>query len=66
MSSLTYRSSRPDSWVMPRPSTSILAWVPLPAPGGPRRMMFIAASPSLYRFARPFPRNRDFSMSPWY
>src|SRR6478735_59441 len=33
-----------DSWTIFRRSTSRLAWVPLPAPGGPRRMMFISAS----------------------
>ena len=38
------RSMSPvESWTIPRCSTSRLAWVPLPAPGGPRRMMFIAA-----------------------
>src|ERR1044072_1746911 len=29
-----------DSWIIPRSPWSRWAWVPLPAPGGPRRMMF--------------------------
>src|SRR3954470_6670168 len=32
-----------ESWTIARCSTRRLAWVPLPAPGGPRRRMFIAA-----------------------
>ena len=32
-----------DNCTMPRSSTKILAWVPLPAPGGPNRIMFIDA-----------------------
>ena len=41
------RSMSPvDSWTMPRSrSTSRLAWVPLPAPGGPSRMMFSRRPP---------------------
>src|ERR1700741_2913529 len=39
----SWRSMSPvDSWTMPRRSTRRLAWVPLPAPGGPSRIMFIA------------------------
>ena len=34
-----------DSWTMPRSATSRWAWVPLPAPGGPRRMMSNGLSP---------------------
>src|SRR4051794_37786454 len=33
---------------MPRLSTSRVAWVPLPAPGGPSRMIFIARILPLY------------------
>src|SRR5690606_20231132 len=37
------RSMSPvDSWRMPCLSTSRPAWVPLPAPGGPNRIRFIA------------------------
>src|SRR5688572_477898 len=37
------RSMSPvETWTMPRSWTSRPAWVPLPAPGGPSRMMFIA------------------------
>src|SRR5688572_9436439 len=41
------RSMSPvDSWIIPRSACSRCACVPLPAPGGPRRMMFsIAALP---------------------
>src|SRR3569623_3634918 len=35
------RSMSPvDIWTIPRLATRRSAWVPLPAPGGPRRMMF--------------------------
>src|SRR5690606_24251229 len=34
-----------ESWRMPRCSTSRAACVPLPAPGGPRRIIFIALAP---------------------
>src|SRR3569623_1961533 len=35
------RSMSPvDIWPIPRSATSRSAWVPLPAPGGPKRMMF--------------------------
>src|SRR5882724_2017866 len=37
------RSMSPvESWTRPRSCCRRCAWVPLPAPGGPRRMMFIA------------------------
>src|SRR5690606_1202531 len=38
-----------ESWTMPRSSTRRLACVPLPAPGGPSRMMFMSASPCFGR-----------------
>src|SRR5689334_4888483 len=39
------RSMSPvDSWIIPRLACSRAACVPLPAPGGPRRMMFIMAA----------------------
>ena len=31
-----------DSWIRPKSSSSIRAWVPLPAPGGPNRISLIA------------------------
>ncbi len=39
------RSMSPvESWIMPRSSIRIRAWVPLPAPGGPSSMTFMAPS----------------------
>ena len=39
------RSMSPvDSWIMPRAAWSRAACVPLPAPGGPNRMMFSIAA----------------------
>ena len=47
------RSMSPvDSWIMPRAACSRAACVPLPAPGGPRRMMFIIAALSPVRRSR--------------
>src|SRR5215210_3200626 len=38
-----WRSMSPvDSWTIPRFACSRAAWVPLPAPGGPSRTMFMA------------------------
>src|ERR1700722_16267401 len=34
-----------ESWMIPYLSTSRCAWVPLPAPGGPRRISLIGVSP---------------------
>src|SRR3954462_10291454 len=42
------RSMSPvDSWIMPRVACSRAACVPLPAPGGPKRMMLIIAGAPL-------------------
>src|ERR1700741_2857048 len=35
-----------ESWTMPRSVTSLAAWVPLPAPGGPSNMMFTRRRPA--------------------
>src|SRR5438309_4921696 len=51
-----------ETWTMPRSSASICACVPLPAPGGPSRMMFISELPLRARGALPPPRALQFGL----